>query len=737
MTPNTEIVWIISVISVARQPSWAPSEVSVIAPIRALARYDALLKVLQIIAAQRDLKSLVSKLAQELHKVLEFCNFDLLLYDPDLDRMTLYFPGVQPFIADYIRFSDGPGYWAWQNQRTYVGVIDELERQFPVYAESRRDEHIKVFCCAPLTTLNKRLGVVHFSSSVLDRAYDADELEFIQRMAAQIAILIESTANAEAARALESELTRERNHLRDLLEVTNAAVSQLELDDMLREIQDRLCSIARCRHVNVALEDEPGILHWQSASSLAERDLFVPGSPLATDGLLLRGARLSPPRAEVLEHNDLNRAAVFSQEVANLVDRGIRTVCLVPLASRDRLLGLICFNWVDPGACSADRARMLAEIAGQLAPSIENALVHREVSRLRDRLAEEKLCLEEELRSEHNFNEMIGESPALHRVLAQIEQVAASDSTVLILGETGVGKELAARAIHQLSLRTGNAMLKLNCSAIPAGLLESELFGHERGAFTGAVARKLGRMELADRGSLFLDEIGDIPLELQPKLLRVLQEHEFERVGGRATVRSDFRLIAATNRNLREMVADHTFRSDLFYRLNVFPIVVPPLRERREDIPLLVRHFVRKYARRMNRRIDTIPSETMSRLAALPWPGNIRELENLVERAVILTHGSVLAVPAADLVPANDFVLDPTPSLDQLALASPGRSQQQERAFLIKALEESGGRVSGPNGAAVRLGMPRSTLFSRLQTLGINPREIRSACRVQSWQQTR
>lgn len=706
-----------------------------------LARYDALLKVLQIISAQRDLKSLVSKLAQELHKVLEFCHFDLLLYDPEQDRMTLYFPGVQPIIADFIRFSDGPGYWVWENQRPYVGVIEELQRQFPKYAESRRDEHIKVFCCAPLTTLNKRLGVVHFSSSVLDRAYDADELEFIQRMAAQIAIVLESTANAESARALEGELIHERNHLRNLLEVTNAAVSQLELDNMLHEIEARLCSIAQCRNVDIALEDEPGLLRWQSARSAKSRDLFAPGSALSADSLLLRGARLSPPRVEVLQHEELNRAAIYSQEIANLADQGVRTLCVVPLVSRERLLGLVAINWPDPDACTCDKARMLAEIAGQLAPSIENSLVYREVSRLRDRLAQEKLCLEEELRSEHNFNEMIGDSSSLRHMLAQIEQVATSDSTVLILGETGVGKELTARAIHQLSPRSKNAMLKLNCAAIPAGLLESELFGHERGAFTGAISRKLGRMELADRGTLFLDEVGDIPLELQPKLLRVLQEHEFERVGGRTPVRSDFRLIAATNRNLREMVAEHTFRSDLFYRLNVFPIVVPPLRERREDIPLLVRHFARKYARKMNRKIDTIPSETMSRLAALPWPGNIRELENLIERAVILSHGPVLTVPAADLL--ADDTPEPVPAFtfpDTATASTHGAplrlSQRNEHDFLLKALEESGGRVSGPKGAAARLGIPRSTLFSRLQALGIDPKDVRIASRIRQWKQS-
>lgn len=696
-----------------------------------LLRYDALLKVLQIISAQRDLKSLVFKLSEQLHSVLEFTHFDLLLYNEELDQMTLFFPGVPPFIPSHIRFSDGPGMWVWQNQKPYVAVSTELERQFPSYAESRRDEQIKVFCVAPLTTLNRRLGVLHISSSVLDRPYDQSELEFIQRMAAQIAIVLESTANAEDARAFELELTEERNHLRNLLEVSNAAVVHLELEGMLKEIAARLKAIAGCALVQIALEEESThALYWQNGDALPAQQLFSTGSLLPVSSFLVRGAQLHPPQLQVIDTEELMRLAIYSEEIAGIADRGLRELCTVPLVSRDRLLGVILFAWSETGRCTPALARKLAEIAGQLVASVENARVYREVSRLRDRLAEEKLYLEQELRLEHSFHEMIGESLALKHVLGQIEQVAESDSTVLLLGETGTGKELVARAIHKLSLRTRNALVKLNCSAIPAGLLESELFGHERGAFTGAVTRKVGRMDLADKGTLFLDEVGDMPLELQPKLLRVLQEHEFERVGGHAPIRSDIRLIAATNRNLIEMVGEKSFRSDLFYRLNVFPIQLPPLRERREDIPLLVRHFTRRFALKMNRRIETIPSETMEVLMQMDWPGNVRELENLVERAVIVSHGTVLAVPSADL--ASSFT--PRPPAMRKTAPEAVAPQADERAFLLQILRETGGRVAGPHGAAERLGIPRSTLFSRLRLLGIEPRDVRTEARLQQWQ---
>lgn len=319
--------------------------------------------------------------------------------------------------------------------------------------------------------------------------------------------------------------------------------------------------------------------------------------------------------------------------------------------------------------------------------------------------------LEEELNTEHRFEDIIGESVGLKSVLKQVETVAEQDVTVLILGETGTGKDLIARAIHQLSPRHARTLVKLNCAAIPTGLLESELFGHEKGAFTGAISQKIGRLELAHQGTLFLDEVGDLPLEVQPKLLRALQEKEFERLGGTRTIPVDMRLIAATNRNLEKMAAAREFRSDLYYRLRVFPISIPPLRERREDIPLLVRYFVEKHARRMDKQITSIPPDVMTALAKWEWPGNIRELENFLERCVILSKGPVLRAPLSELqLPEEER--DKEQQEDETLEAT-------EREHILRVLREAKGMVGGPGGAAARLGLKRTTLNSKLKKLGI------------------
>jgi formate hydrogenlyase transcriptional activator len=348
-------------------------------------------------------------------------------------------------------------------------------------------------------------------------------------------------------------------------------------------------------------------------------------------------------------------------------------------------------------------------VGRQIAIAVENGLAYREIAELKEKIDKEKLYLEEEIRTEYNFEQIIGESVALRRILKQVETVAPTDSTVLIQGETGTGKELIARAIHNLSKRQERTFVKMNCAAIPTGLLESELFGHEKGAFTGAIAQKIGRFELAHQGTIFLDEIGDIPLELQSKLLRVLQEREFERLGSNRTNRVDIRLVAATNQDLTKMVADRQFRSDLYYRLNVFPITVPPLRERREDIPVLVRYFAQKYSRHINKRIETISAEVMAALTGYHWPGNIRELENIIERAVILTRGSTLQVPVSELNPNTVISHDGDVTLEAA-----------EREHILRVLRETNWVIGGPSGAAVRLGMKRTTLQSRMRKLGIS-----------------
>ena len=371
------------------------------------------------------------------------------------------------------------------------------------------------------------------------------------------------------------------------------------------------------------------------------------------------------------------------------------------------------FTSKQPGTYDRSDMRFLQLVATQVAVAVENALAFEEIEALRDKLSKEKAYLEEEVRTEQNFGDIIGENAVLRSILKQVETVAPTDSTVLVRGETGTGKELIARAVHDLSERKSRTFVKLNCAAIPTGLLESELFGHEKGAFTGAISQRIGRFELAHRGTLFLDEVGDITLELQSKLLRVLQEQEFERLGGTKTISVDVRLVAATNRDLSEMISQGRFRSDLYYRLNIFPILLPPLRERLDDIPRLVRHFTQSYARRMGRRIETIPSSVMDALVRYPWPGNVRELQNVIERAVILSKGLTLDVPPADLQMAPGPAAAPTPT-PSVTLTD------AEREHILRALRETNWVLGGPKGAAARLGMKRSTLHWKMKRLGIS-----------------
>jgi formate hydrogenlyase transcriptional activator len=413
-----------------------------------------------------------------------------------------------------------------------------------------------------------------------------------------------------------------------------------------------------------------------------------------------------------------------------VVAEGLNAHCLIPLVSRDRPVGVLILARRGEGFTDED-VDFLREASGQIAIAIENALAYHEISQLKDKLAQEKLYLEEEIRSEMNFENIIGNSPPLKHVLELVETVAPSDSTVLLLGETGTGKELIARAIHDRSRRNERTFVKLNCAAIPTGLLESELFGHEKGAFTGAIIQKVGRMELADQGTLFLDEVGDIPIEIQPKLLRALQEREFERLGSTHTRRANIRLVAATNRDLEQMIAAREFRSDLYYRLHVFPIRIPPLRERKEDIPQLVSYFVQKFAKKMQKQIDAISPAVMRGLTAWDWPGNIRELENFIERAVILTRGRSLEAPLGELRRTNTVEIPRSEERKLEPIAGERTNSQNDKASvadeyekkqrdeIIRALTACRGRVGGADGAAARLGMHRTTLLARMKKFAI------------------
>ena len=414
----------------------------------------------------------------------------------------------------------------------------------------------------------------------------------------------------------------------------------------------------------------------------------------------------------VLSEQDLKGMTAESQCAKYWVAEGMRAFCSAPLLFHERVLGALDIGRRREDRFSSEEVDLLSEIAKQIAIAVENAQAYRQITELKDQLAKEKVYLEEEVRTDHNFGEIVGDSAALRRVLKEVETVAPTGSTVLIRGETGTGKELIARALHDLSPRQDRTFVKLNCAAIPTGLLESELFGHEKGAFTGAITQKIGRFELAHQGTMFLDEVGDIPLELQPKLLRALQEQEFERLGSTRTIRVDVRLVAATNRDLAEMVADGRFRSDLYYRLNVFPVVLPPLRERRDDIPMLARHFTQRFARRMGRRIETIPTAVMDALVRYPWPGNIREMQNVIERAVILSRGPELEIPLSELKQETKAApIDFPSSLSTL--------EEAERDHILRALGETHWILGGPAGAALKLGMKRTTLQSKMRKLGI------------------
>jgi formate hydrogenlyase transcriptional activator len=508
------------------------------------------------------------------------------------------------------------------------------------------------------------------------------------------------TRSAEAVDDAQ-ELKSEKNRPQLLLELSGLIVSNLELRDLLRSVSSTVRRVMQCEAVGVHLPDEES-----SSLRLFALDSGSYESP-GEDSWLER----SCSGKQICDVFRTRKSIVGGREASPQLNGAARgSGCAVPLISRDRVLGVLELQRRREQDFAPEDVAFVTQIAGLVAIVVENTLADGEIKALKEQLAREKLYLEDEIRSERGFEEVIGRSAGIRAVLRQIETVAPTDSTVLICGETGTGKELVARAIHERSPRSSNAFVKLNCAAIPSGLLESELFGHERGAFTGAIMQRIGRFELANHGTAFLDEIGEIPLELQPKLLRVLQEREFERLGSTHTLKTDARLIAATNRDLEECVKESEFRADLYYRLNVFPIYVPPLRERSEDIPLLVRHFAQHYARRMNRAIDTILSETMEALVHHQWPGNIRELQNVIERSVILSKGPVLQVPLSGLNSSNGTGPD---------RARRRTLEEAEREHILTTLKETKWLVSGPHGAAARLGMNRSTLHFRMKKLGI------------------
>jgi formate hydrogenlyase transcriptional activator len=672
------------------------------------AQHRALLEVAEAISQHRDLGELFHELAERLHRVVNFEYLNLILHDPARNVMRLHILESEmprnTRLGTEFPVGQTPSGWVWETQQPFI--LDDLEKESPFAArlQTMRENGVKSVCSLPLTTAQRRLGVMSFGRSTTHQ-HTESEIAFLQQVARQVAVAVDNTLNFESSQAYQRQLARERDRLRVLLEVNNAVVSKLALHDLLNAISASLRRVIHHDYTSLALFEPLTsqmrvlALDFPQGKGLIREEMIVP----LENSIAGKAFRLRQPLV-------LDRAAMeeFASPTSRLLRaEGVRSVACVPLVTHDRALGTISLASLRDGAFQQGDIDLLVQVAAQVAIAVENSLAFQEIAELKNKLAQEKLYLEDEIRSEMNFDEIVGEGASLRAVLKQVETVAPTDSTVLITGETGTGKELIARAIHNLSPRRERTFVKVNCAAIPTGLLESELFGHERGAFTGAIMQRIGRFETAHGGTIFLDEIGDIPLELQPKLLRVLQEQEFERLGSTHTIRVNVRLLAATNRDLGEMVAARTFRNDLFYRLRVFPIVMPPLRERQEDIPALVRYFVEKHARRMNRAVETIPAETLDLLVRYPWPGNIRELENLIERAIIVSPGPVLRVPLSEIKPPSE------PAVDSLTLRA------AERDHILKALDATDWVLAGPRGAAARLGMKRTTLQSKMRKLGV------------------
>ncbi len=673
-------------------------------------QYRALLEVSESIARNRDLPALFDDLARRLRGVVRFDYLNLVLHVPERNTMRLrVLASRRPAEASAaeLPMDETPSGLVFESQRPLVIHDLDQERRYPEVARLLREHGVRSCCVLPLTTAQRRLGTMGLGGSE-PAAYQTVDLEFLSQIARQVAVAVENVLNFEAAQCYQRELSRERDRLRVVLEVTNAMVANLDLRALFQVVSESLRRLIRHEFASLVLYDHAkGELRLEALdfpggkTEIREVETAVPeDSPVA-------GA-MRARQPLLLNRGDVER--FDSEIVRRLLDEGLQSAICIPLLRGDRVLGTLNLASMREAAFAGHDVELLTQIGNELAIAAENALAFRQIEVLKDKLAEEKLYLEDEIRTEYDFEEIVGDSQAWKRALRDVETVAPTDSTVLIQGESGTGKELIARAIHNLSGRRERTFVKVNCAAIPTGLLESELFGHEKGAFTGAIGQKIGRFELANQGTLFLDEIGDIPLELQPKLLRVLQEREFERLGSTRTVKVDIRLVTASNRDLSKLIASREFREDLFYRLNVFPIVLPPLRERREDIPLLARYFTEKYARRMNRRIETIPGEAMEALTRWNWPGNVRELENLIERAVILTRGTALHVPLAELRGGGETAAAAT-ALTTL--------EEAEREHILRALGETRWVVGGPAGAAARLGLKRTTLQSRMRKLGI------------------
>lgn len=669
------------------------------------------IEVSNVVVSKLTLKDLLVAVSDLLKKFIDHDLASVVLYNSESQELRVHAldgpaPGGVLGEGVTLPMEGTPPGLAITTQKTVRRDRIDLEEFHAPIMKDAFAAGLRCGCSVPLISHGRVLGTINIGC-MREAAVSDEDQELLEQISAQVAIAVENALNFERAE-------RERKRTQLLLDINNAVISHLDLEQLVRTVSGTLRDIMPHDAAGIALY-EPEFNHLREYTNVGYNDVnaFRVGDTIPIEGTPA-GEVFTTGKPMLLKRRDPTKypADRYSQLTA---EGSPRSACLAPLAAHGRKLGIIGVSSTQDEQFTESNLELFTQIAGQIAIAVENALAYREIETLKNTLASEKLYLEEEIKSEFNFAEIVGQSAALKKILRQVQTVAPTDSAVLLFGETGTGKELIARAIHDLSGRRERTLVKLNCAAIPTGLLESELFGHEKGAFTGAIAQRIGRFELAHKGTLLLDEIGEIPLELQPKLLRVLQEHEFERLGSSRTIKTDARLIAATNCDLPQMVAEKKFRSDLFYRLNVFPINVPALRERTDDIPLLAGYFTQKHALRMNKRITTIDKQTIDALTAYSWPGNVRELENFIERAVILTTGSELQAPLTELAVS----LKPTEAPAAVTVAGPVSLEDVERAHIEEIVRQTRGVIGGKGGAAELLGLPVSTLRNRMKKLGL------------------
>jgi len=673
------------------------------------------IRTLMEVTAAIDKQTSLQAMLKSLHKLLSaVVHFDsigigLLTHEGNSLRLIAFergSAGPQLVLGTETPYSGTGAGRAIEEQRTvHIPDVREELLKFPGMVSQTSTTGVRSAYMVPLSTPRRKLGVLSFARRSEGGA-TPDELAIMQTVTSHVATALESAMASDAAESYQKQLLGERDRWKLLLEINNHVIAFLDVTTLLRSACESLRNYFDNDFAAVWIIDKE-----QNRLETAAMD-FPSGRGFIDDVTVELTAedihRMKTRQPELWGQKELQALPETVRE--SFASEGLESMLVTALRMANRPLGVITLGSKRAGHFRHQDLDLLGQIATQISLALDNAMAYEKLNASRDQIEEERLYLETELRAEYNFENIVGRSPSLIKVLQQIQIVAPTDSTVLLHGETGTGKELIARAIHSLSSRKSRTFVRLNCAAIPSGLVESELFGHEKGAFTGALMQKKGRFEIADQGTLFLDEIGDISLDLQPKLLRALQEQEFERLGSTRTIQVDVRLIAATHRDLGAMIRNNQFREDLFYRLNVFPVEIPPLRDRREDIPLLVNFFVSRLSRKMQKNIESIPKDAMEALTNAPWPGNIRELENFIERAVILTQGSDLKVPLKELKRAS-----------VVSSATTGSTlEEAERQAIIEALQASSGKISGLGGAAERLGLKRTTLQNKMIKLGIS-----------------